>query len=203
MGTAKAGTLFLVREVLFFAVIALLALSAPAFGQSEKRESKRPREVYSATAVSLGGPGAGQSVGLTIYIDAYTSDAEVKRLAGVLRSKGEAGLTSELEKLQVGKVAATGSTGTYINVARSQPMEARRRIILVSNRRLSFRELRSQTRSVDYPHSWIELRVDENGNGDGEMLPACKIKFNKKKDQYEIESLGNTPVKLMNVRREK
>lgn len=203
MRTGNARDRLFARKVLLLVVIGFLALSAPSFGQSNKKEARRPREVYSATAVNLGGPGAGQSVGLTIYIDAYTSDAEVKRLAGVLKSKGEVGLTSELEKLQVGRVAPTGSTGTYVNVARSQPMEARRRIILVSNRRLSFRELRNQTRSVDYPHSWIELRVDANGNGDGEMLPACKIKFNKKKDQYEIESLGNTPVKLMNVRREK
>lgn len=194
------------RRLNLAAVSALLICLPLAFGQEKKKEAasaKTTREVYSATAISVGGTAGGKSVGMTMYIDSYTPDDEVARLAEILKTKGEDGLTSALEKLKVGRIAPTGSTGNDVSVARSRPMEAKRRIILVSNRRMSFAELRNQPRSVDYPHSWIELHVDANGNGDGTMMTACKIKFNKKKGQYEVESYGNTPVRLLNVRREK
>ncbi len=72
-------------------------------------------------------------------------------------------------------------------------------------RDITFQELRNNGRSVDYPYTMLELRLDKNGNGTGAAIRAAKISFNKKKNNYEIESFGHGEAynKLLNVRRVK
>jgi hypothetical protein len=57
-------------------------------------------------------------------------------------------------------------------------------------------------RSVDYPDTIIQLDLDETGNGTGTGIGAAKVRFDKKKNTYEIQSLqhGTAYNKLLNVR---
>jgi hypothetical protein len=41
---------------------------------------------------------------------------------------------------------------------------------------------------------------DGSGKGTGQIMAAAKIRFDKKKGQYEIESYGNQYIKATNVR---
>jgi hypothetical protein len=69
---------------------------------------------------------------------------------------------------------------------------------MVTNRPMSFGELRNGTRSTDYQFGIVVLDVDKNGKGTGKLAPVCKIKFNKK-NELEIENYGQKPFRLANV----
>ena len=48
----------------------------------------------------------------------------------------------------------------------------------------------------------VQMEPDQNGQGTGSVIGAAKIRFSKKKNTYEIESLqhGTAYNKLLNVR---
>jgi len=75
----------------------------------------------------------------------------------------------------------------------------------VTARYLSFVELRYSGRSVDYPYTILQLELDQNGKGTGTAIGAAKVRFNKKKGTYEVESLqhGTAYNKLVNIQRVK
>jgi hypothetical protein len=44
------------------------------------------------------------------------------------------------------------------------------------------------------------MRVDRNGEGEGKMSVATKIRFDKEKKVIELENYASEPVRLQNVR---
>jgi hypothetical protein len=159
---------------------------------------------FSATAIGQAGAAAGKSSGITIYLTGFTSDQDIQEYAATLKSKGQDGLVSALEKAQdLGRVAPTGSVGTGFRIARVQAdKNGGVRIVLATNRPISFGELANGTRSRDYPIGIVILNLDKDGNGSGLLSAACKVKFNKK-GELEVEHYGQKPLRLTNVRREK
>lgn len=183
-------------------LVLVLFLSAAAAGPArsdDKPKEKKKAEVYSATAFAAR-TGA-NSLGITIYIDDYTTDAEVHELAQTLKTGGSDALLKAMDKTKPkkGRVAVVGRTGNEVAIIRSRPAgKGKRRLILVTERPIGFLELRQGTRSRDYQFGVIELVLDEKGKGEGLALPAAKIWFNKK-GELEIEHLGMEPVRLVNV----
>ena len=53
-----------------------------------------------------------------------------------------------------------------------------------------------------YPHTWIQLAVDEQGNGKGALIPFANIVFNKE-GRMEIVSMKSGNIQLVNVHLEK
>ena len=47
--------------------------------------------------------------------------------------------------------------------------------MLVTDRRIGFWEAANQPRSIDYPFTVIELRLNSDGEGEGKMSIATKI----------------------------
>ena len=159
---------------------------------------------FSATAMGQAGAAAGKSFGVTIYLTGITSDQDEQEFAATLKSKGQDGLVSALEKAQdLGRVAPTGSVGTGFRIVRvHSDKNGGSHITMATNRPISFGELANGTRSRDYPIGIVILNVDKDGNGSGLLSGACKVKFNKKGD-LEVEHYGQKPWRLTNVRREK
>jgi len=44
------------------------------------------------------------------------------------------------------------------------------------------------------------VKLNDDGEGSGQIMVAAKIRFDKKKGHYEIESFGNQYIKAVNVR---
>jgi hypothetical protein len=65
---------------------------------------------------------------------------------------------------------------------------------------MPFVELYRNGRSTDYPIGYLQVKLDATGKGTGQIMAAAKIRFDKKKGQYEIESFGNQYIKATNVR---
>jgi hypothetical protein len=92
---------------------------------------------------------------------------------------------------------ASGGVGIDVKYIIELPSDKGRRFRLVTDRYLSFAALYYNPRSNDYNVGAIELTITPDGKGSGTVLPACKLKWNKKKQQIEIETYQN-PWELSN-----
>ena len=179
------------------ALAAGLLLFPTAFGQ----EKPKP-EQYSAVWAVTGGTAGGSTVSIDIRINRYNTDEDIKKFADLLIEGGQDALRRALEKEDVGQISPTARVGTPIAIARKFVNGDKTIVRVVTARNLSFLELRYSGRSVDYPFTIVQLEVDKEGKGTGTAIAAAQIKFNKKKNTYEIESLqhGTAYNKLLNVR---
>lgn len=177
-------------------LVAMLAQSA-----QEPKKKKKKKEQYSATAMVTTGGAGGSVFQVNLYIDDYTTDEERLQLAQALIEGGSDALRKGMDKMKKGRVSVVGRTGTEVNYIRAWPMENGTRIIMVTERPMTFFELRSGTRSRDYEFGIIELVVDGKGRGSGVLIAAAKIKFIEDQQKIEIEHYGIDPVRLTNVRR--
>ncbi|HVN08317.1 MAG TPA: hypothetical protein VMV61_05060 [Patescibacteria group bacterium] len=177
-----------------------LALCGTALaGQDEKAKP----EAYSGVAMGVGGTVGGSSTWFRFEVNHYTTDEEVKQLALLLKEKGQHALQDALDKADVGRIAPTGKVGDQIAVARKLRINGKTVIRIVTARNMSFLEVRNAGRSTDYPFGYLEVTLNDKGEGVGQFILAAKLKFNQKKGHYELESLGNQYVKARNVRPEK
>ena len=176
----------------FVGIFALLA----SYGQDEQ---KRP-EAYSAVAMGTGGSVGGKSIQFDFRISSYTTDEEVDKFAALLKEKGQDALRNALEKEDKGRLNPTGRVGNQIAVARKRQQGTGTIITIVTARVMSFTELYNSGRSRDYPFGYLQVKLNDKGEGTGQIMAAAKIKFNKKSGHYELESYGNQYIKAVNVR---
>jgi hypothetical protein len=154
--------------------------------------------------IGTGGVAGGASLSIDIYVDEFTSAEEVLKLLNILNEKGQDVLASELESRDVGRIVAPMSPtnpGGNVNiaVARKFESEAGSVVRLFTARPMSFLERNVGGRSLDYPFGLIELQLDRDGNGQGAVIVAAKVKITKE-GRLELESLGGQYIKLTNVR---
>ena len=85
---------------------------------------------------------------------------------------------------------ASGGVGNDVKYIIELPSKTGRRFRLVTDRNLSFAELRYNGRSVEYSVGAMELTITPDGKGTGRLLPACKLKLSKQKE-IEVETFQN------------
>ena len=141
----------------------------------------------------------GHQVPVKIIINQLSTPQERKTLIEAFNSSGQAGMLKALEKMKPkGRIALEGRVGNDVKYIIALPSKEGRRFRLVTDRNLAFGELYNGTRSRDYDIGGAEITItDDDKGGSGTLLPACKIKMNKKSKQVEIESYQN-PWKLQN-----
>jgi hypothetical protein len=174
-------------------VVALTSLQLAAFGQEQT-------ETYDATALVTTNRGPSNIVRFTITIERETSDADVARLADLLRAEGQEAVLEDLEDVEVGSIRAAGTLPHTLNFARSRNTEGGRRITLASARPMTFFEIGNQTRSSLYEFGIIQLEVDEAGSGEGTMIVAAQVGFNDE-NVLVVEGFGQQPIRLTRVER--
>src|SRR5262249_16218196 len=99
---------------------------------------------------------------------------------------------------------APGNLGWDIHFARKVPLPDRgERVVLVTDRRIGFWEASRRPRSIDYPFTVIELRLNRDGEGEGKLSLATKIIPDKENNIITLENYDIQPVLLTTVRRQK
>jgi len=179
-------------------LLLLTTLAATAVADSETKETLKPKETITCTAIMPTSRGRMASVPMTFYINGYTSDEDVLKYAEILKTGGEEKLRDAIKDLETGYFAPAGKTRTLANVIRTRPNEKGKLISIVTVRPIQFLEAYYGTRSRDYEFTFVQFNLDENGKGRGTMLVGAKLEFNEK-GQLVIEQLGNIPVQLMGV----
>jgi len=184
--------------------LAVLAVAAGAgLVSSGAALAAKPVEELRAFAVNMSNisAGGGTNAGpVDITIDRWTTDAERDRLVGVVKEKGADGLLGAIRKMdEIGHIQSGGSLGYPLRFAREVPLSGGgRRIIIGTDRRMSFLEVREQPRSVDYPFMVVDIRLNADGKGVGKLMPLAKI--NTDVDHIvEIENYASEPVRLTSV----
>jgi hypothetical protein len=134
----------------------------------------------------------------TLRIKGETSDAEARRLVGILQDRGQDKLLDEIRNNDLGTLSIGGNVGQTVNAVRIDRVDGKTRLRAVLERWIGFGELRGGYRSLDYPFSYVELIIGPGGKGEGTYFGAAKIRF--KSDQIEVEDFGVFPGRILNVR---
>jgi hypothetical protein len=163
-------------------------------------QDKTPPDAYSGVAIGTGGSVGGKSIQFDFRITQYTTDEDVQKFAQLVKDNGTNALRRALEKEDKGRISAVGSTGNQIAVARKRQQGPDTVITIVTARTMPFMELYNSGRTTDYPFGFLQVTLNAKGEGTGQIMAAAKIRFDKKKGKYEIESYGNQYVKATNVR---
>jgi hypothetical protein len=191
---------------------ALLASSLPSSNVQSKAIGNAVKEVYTGTMFYFDGtfgPGAGLRRGnrsgsgtefFTLTINSYTPENEVARMLGALRQDGQDGLMKTLNKDKVGTLQIGNGLARDVQAVWITQTDEGRKISALSERWLGFGELRRGARSVDYPLTYIEIFVEEDGGkSEGSLIPAARVR-SKGGNNIEIENFGIYPARLTNIK---
>jgi hypothetical protein len=162
-------------------------------------------------AVSMGTIATGRNAVIDINITRWSTTQEREALVKAFAEGGQNGLLRALERTKaVGRFRIPGWTGPDpqgfvlgwdLHYAWQTPGEdGGHRLFIATNRQISFAEARNQPRTIDYPFTLIEIRLDKNGEGVGKAAVATKIGVDKKKNVLELENYSSEPVRLQNVK---
>jgi hypothetical protein len=154
-----------------------------------------------AFAVNLNSTGRASTGTLDINIERWSTPEEAARLRDILTEKGEDALLEAVQKLpRMGSIARTGNLGWDIRFAQQIPAAGGgRRIVIATDRPMSFWEAANQPRSADYAFTLAEVRLGPDGKGEGKLVPAAKIDYDKESNTLEIENYNTEPVRLTQV----
>jgi hypothetical protein len=142
-------------------------------------------------AVQGTGTQLGQMYDVHIHIEQFSTPDDQKALIDAFARSGQDGLVHVLENMKPkGNVRFTnGGLGNDVKYIIELPPEKGRRIRLVTDRNIGVGEQFSGTDSKDYSVGVIDLLLPPGGKeGTGRVLPACKLRVDKKTQQIEIES---------------
>ena len=179
--------------------IAALALVLVTLASTTLADKTKPIETFKAFAASLG---SGRSSVLTITINRWSTDEEREMLLETLQEFGRDKLIDALMKIRppVGYMRAPNSLGYDLYYARDHPdPDGSRRVVIATNRYVNFREAAANTRSMKYQLTLIEIHLDKDGKGEGKMVPAAMVSWDKEKKKIEIENYQTFPVDLLSV----
>jgi hypothetical protein len=161
-------------------------------------------EKFTAFAINMNsGP---KTATVDITIDRWSTDAERDQLLAILKEekdvhKANDRLLRALQKLpKVGYIRTPQTLAWDLHYARQNPMdEGGRQIVVGTDRPVGFREARNQPRTMDYPFTVIEMRLNKENRGEGKLLAGTKIYIDKN-NNLVLENYGIQPVMLNEIK---
>jgi hypothetical protein len=186
------------RPIRSWLVAAMVAVAAPAI----PAQTLDPPIRFLANAVDMNRGAAGP---VEIVVDRWSTEAERDKLMAVMLNQGPEKLLDVLQDMpRVGYFRTPGTVGIDIHFARRVPgADGGHRVVLVTDRRIGFWEAANRPRSIEYPFTVIELRLNKDGEGEGKISVATKIIVDKEQNVITLENYDIQPVMLNNVRVER
>lgn len=185
-----------------FLAISVVTIAAVAASTGTLVAAK-PIEHLTAFAVDMSNTANRTRAGtIDIVVNRWSTDQERDQLLSALREGGTGGLLRALQKIKdpAGYIRTPTSVGYPLRFAREISMaDGGRRIIIATDRYVSFLEATRQPRSVDYPFMLVDIRMSPDGKGTGKLMPLAKVTANED-HTVEIENYASEPVRLTEVR---
>ncbi len=190
--------------VILAAVVSFSLDSTHAWAQE-----KDTRETFQARALSMGTIAPGAATTLQITIDRWSTDEERNELIATIVEKGPEELLDALrDQEETGFVRVTGRgagrtrwPSVRLHYARDIRTDGGRIIRLATDRPIGMWEAIQNPRTMDYRFTFIELRLDENNEGEGSFAIGVELKYDKEKNTLVVENLSSEPVRLTTVRK--
>ena len=191
---------------------ALIVPAARAAGARERQLDALPLRM-NATIVNATGVGDGRNAEGLITITRWTTPAERNSLGAALTRGGSTALLFRLLHVPShGQIRIPGWQGPDpykmllgwdLRYAwRESDPDGAQRIVIGTDRYISFWEAHDDPQSTEYPFTMIQLRLDNNGEGVGKAAVAAKIKITDD-DVLELENYHTAPALLLTVRVQK
>lgn len=179
------------------AVIAGVILGTPDVSAQNAKEN------FTGFAINMNsGP---KTAVVDFSIERWSTDTEREGLLEIIQSESNPTdkLLRALQKLpKVGYIRTPQSLAWDLRYAWQSPLEeGGRRIVMATDRPIGFWEARNQPRSIDYPFTIIEVRLDKDDKGEGKILAGTKIYVDKKTKQIVLENYAQQPVRFNEIHR--
>jgi hypothetical protein len=167
-----------------------------------------------AWAVNMSNTATGANGIVEIRVTQWSTAAERQALIGRFLDKGQDGLLDAFQDVKAhgrirlpgamgpGRASAQGSLGNDLRYAwHTKLPDGGDRIVIGTDRYISFQEQANQPRTIDYPFTFIEIHLPKGGGeGEGKLAYATKLSFDKKKNVVEMENYGTEPVRLNQIK---
>jgi hypothetical protein len=176
--------------------VACMLTIAHVTGSAQKLE--KPLYIQ-ATAMGQGTQ-MGQSYNVTLIVNELSPPDDQKVLVDAFNAKKNEGLVNALTKMgSKGRMMITGTVGYDVNYIRAFPQsDGSTKYRLVTDRPIAFGEAWTDSRSMDYSLSGIEVVINsDKKKNSGVMYPASELKIDKE-GQLQLD-LRMNPWKLVNV----
>jgi hypothetical protein len=192
----------LVPKLALAALALSAALGTPGSGVSAQSVS----ETFTAFAINMNsGP---KTATVDIKIERWSTDAERQTLLSILleekdKHKANQALLKALQKMpKAGYIRTPNTLAWDLRYARQNPMEdGGRQIVVGTDRPVGFWEARNQPRTMDYPFTILELRLNKEDKGEGKMLAGTQLYIDPKTKNLVLENYGQQPVRLNEIRK--
>jgi len=192
-----------VTPVLVFLVATVVLAFRPPVAARIRQDRTVPAH-FTATATNLDPTVRLTATLVDFTVTRWSTDAERQRLLSVLVDKGQDKLLRALQDIpRVGTMKTPDALSYDLHYARQTRDGDEDRVVLVTDRPIAMWEQADFNRTLQYPFTVIEMRLDPSGRGEGKITVATKIIADPKTGQITLENYGTQPVRLSNVRREK
>jgi hypothetical protein len=138
-----------------------------------------------------------------IVIERWSTPEEIEKLRGVM-IEDRTRLLDAVQKIKprCGYFRTSNTLGWDVQFAHETQMDdGTRKIVIGTDRPVSFFEARNNPRSRDYEFTLAEIRLPKDGKskGQGKAIPAAKLTWDKEKNTLEIENYQREPVRLNEI----
>ncbi len=144
---------------------------------------------------------------MEVRVNDWSAASERQQLINAFAEGGQFGLLRELQHVPIkGRIwlPTRMSLGWDLRYAWQEPTpDGGRRIVIATDRPVEFWAIRNQSRKLDYPFSFFEIRLNADGEGEGKMAVATTLSVDGNKDLMMLEDYAAEPVRLLNIRVEK
>ena len=171
----------------------------PQASYAQKRVlNEAGRVEYTGNILYIGGRRGATATTFSVRLDRFTPAPQVENILNALRNGGQDQLMKTIEKEKLGTIQIGTQLGRDINAAWISEEEEGHKLTILFERWLGFSELRYGARSLDYPFTYLEMYLDDNGKGEGSLIPAARVRY-KKGNTIEVENFGIYPARLTNI----
>lgn len=183
-------------------IVAVILSCVPIARAGQSAGTSDGRLECSAFAVSTGGVrSAPVAERLDFAVDRWSTESERERLVEALK-KGQDALLEALRDLpRLGYIRTTGNLGWDLHYAHEAPAEdGGRQVVIATDRPISVWEAANRPRTIDYPFTLIELRLNEENQGEGKLSVATKITASSDGRFVHLENYDSLPVQMNEIR---
>jgi len=159
-------------------------------------------ETYTATANVNTAGGASLSAPVTIDVTAWTSEADRKQLAGLLKSGRDAALQKQLASMKTLGTVTLGKTPFDAKYAYAMTSSEGRIITLVTTTPMYFIGAGAPGAKPKVGHDFgvVTIEVNDAGTGRGTLTPAASLKMSDA-DAIVVQDYSAELVTLPDVRK--
>jgi hypothetical protein len=192
-------TIYVHRFLVAWACAVAIASGTRAVAVAQTLSAAERFTAFAVNMSSVGRPGANL---VDIVVTRWSTETERDRLTDILREKGSDALLAALRDTpRVGYIRTPNTIGYDLHFAWQVPADdGGRRVVLATDRYITWWEAWNWSRSSEYPFTLIELRLDADGEGEGKLSIATRITANQESNVIELEHYANQPVRLLSVR---